>query len=155
MYLGKRYHEGCSLTAIVVAAHEVGHALQDKIGYRPLHTRARLAKNAQVLEKIGAAMMLSLPAITLFFRIPAASELMLIGGLLSLSAVSVVHLVTLPVEFDASFQRALPILTEGGYLSPADIPAARQILNACAYTYVAATLLSLLNLSRWIAVLRR
>ncbi len=155
VYLGKRYHEGCSLTAIVVAAHEVGHALQDKIGYQPLQNRTRMVKNAQTLEKIGAGMMLSLPVITLFLRIPAASEMMLIGGLLSLSAASVVHLITLPVEFDASFQRALPILSEGGYLSPEDLPAARKILRACAYTYVAATLLSLLNLSRWLAVLRR
>ena len=63
-------------------------------------------------------------------------------------------LVTLPVEFDASFARALPIL-ERGYLGPADLPAARRILTACALTYVAGALVSVLNFRRWIRLLRR
>ena len=66
----------------------------------------------------------------------------------------VIHLVTLPVEFDASFNRALPILDQGGYLPPDDMPAARRILMACALTYVAASLAGLLNLWRWIRFLR-
>ena len=64
------------------------------------------------------------------------------------------HLLTLPVEVDASFKKALPIL-ERGYLTPKQIPAARSILRAAAWTYVAASLSTLLNFWRWIAVLRR
>ena len=66
----------------------------------------------------------------------------------------VIHLVTLPVEFDASFNRALPILDRGGYLPRSDLPAARRILKACALTYVASSLAGLLNLWRWIRYLR-
>ena len=80
---------------------------------------------------------------------------MFLGGLASLGASVIVHLVTLPVEWDASFKRALPILAKGEYLSTKDQKAARKILTACALTYVAGSLTSLLNLWRWIAILRR
>ena len=64
------------------------------------------------------------------------------------------HAVTLPVEFDASFRRALPVLKAGRYLDDKDMPAAREILRAAAFTYVAAAAMSLLNVARWIRVLR-
>lgn len=76
------------------------------------------------------------------------------AGILLISISVVVHLFTLPVEFDASFNRALPILERGGYLPRADLPAARRILKACALTYVASSLASLLNLWAWIRFLR-
>jgi Zn-dependent membrane protease YugP len=66
-----------------------------------------------------------------------------------------VHLITLPTEFDASFKRALPLLASGKYIPPEDIPATRKILLACALTYVANALAGLLNLWRWIRILRR
>jgi Zn-dependent membrane protease YugP len=66
-----------------------------------------------------------------------------------------VHLVTLPVEIDASFGKALPVLTEGNYIQPQDEAAVRRILRAAALTYVAGSLASLLNLARWLAFLRR
>ena len=68
---------------------------------------------------------------------------------------TLVHLITLPVEWDASFSRALPILQRGGYLSNKDMQGARHILTAAAFTYVAASLASLLNLWRWIMLLLR
>ena len=64
------------------------------------------------------------------------------------------HLLSLPVELDASFRMALPLL-ESGYLEKRQVPAARSILRAAAWTYVAASLASLLNFWRWLAVLRR
>jgi Zn-dependent membrane protease YugP len=66
-----------------------------------------------------------------------------------------VHLVTLPVEFDASFGRALPILKEGQYINNNDYLAARKILTACALTYLASSLSGLLNFWRWLRMLRR
>ena len=80
--------------------------------------------------------------------------MLLLVGLLSLGMAVGVHVITLPVEFDASFGRALPILAEG-YIAPAEQVAARRILTACALTYVAGSLASLLNLWRWLAILRR
>ena len=64
------------------------------------------------------------------------------------------HAVTLPVEFDASFRRALPVLKAGRYLDDKDMPAAKQILLAAAFTYVAAADMSVLDVMRWLRVLR-
>ena len=66
----------------------------------------------------------------------------------------VVQIVTLPVELDASFKKALPIL-QSGYLEPHQVSPAKRILKAAAWTYVAASLATLLNFWRWLAVLRR
>jgi uncharacterized protein len=147
--------EGKSLTAVVTAAHEVGHAIQDYIGYQPLHVRTRLVKFAQIAEKLGAGLMIMMPIVAVFARVPALGILMFLGGLASLGTSVIVHLVTLPVEWDASFRRALPILDKGHYISAKDQRAARRILTACALTYAASSLASLLNLWRWIAILRR
>ena len=146
---------GKSLTAVATAAHEVGHALQDHLGYEPLHVRTRLVKIAQVTEKLGAALMVMMPIMAILTRIPALSILMLLAGLATLGTSVIVHFVTLPVEWDASFRRALPILEKGQYISAKDQRAARRILTACALTYVASSLASLLNLWRWLAILRR
>ncbi len=88
-------------------------------------------------------------------RIPQAGALTILIGLLSMGLSTIVHLVTLPVEFDASYGKALPILKEGKYLHDGDLKHAEKILKAAALTYVAGSLASLLNLGRWIAVLRR
>ncbi|MCP5201449.1 MAG: zinc metallopeptidase [Gammaproteobacteria bacterium] len=151
--LAAPHHDGRSLAAMVVAAHEVGHAIQHYIGYRPLFVRQRLARFAVGLERWGAIVLVAMPFVTVMTRSPAAGALLLlVGGAVMLVPVAV-HLVTLPVEFDASFARALPIL-ERGYLGPADLPAARRILTACALTYVAGALVSVLNFRRWIRLLR-
>lgn len=144
-----------SLTAIVVSAHEIGHALQDHLGYRPLQARLQLLQISQRAEKLGAILMFAIPILALITRTPVVGFLTLLAALCTLGIPSLVHFITLPVEWDASFQRALPILREGGYLSAQDEPAARRILTACALTYVAAALANLLNIARWIALLRR
>lgn len=147
-------HDGRSLTAIVVAAHEVGHAVQHACGYRPLALRTRLAAFAERAQWIGALVMVGLPFIAAVVRVPVAAAVMFAVGASVLSIPVLVHLLTLPVEFDASFGRALPLLA-GGYLEREDLPAARRILTACALTYVAAALATLLNVWRWIRILRR
>ena len=145
---------GKSLAAVTVAAHEVGHAMQDRDGYGPLRWRTRLVKHAQYAEKVGAGILVVAPFATLITRAPPVGGLMLLGGLLSLGTAAAVHMVTLPTEFNASFARAYPML-EAGYLHEADRPHARRLLKAAALTYVAASLMSLLNVARWIAILRR
>lgn len=144
-----------TLTAVVVAAHEVGHAVQDHYQYRPLHTRMRLIRIAARLERMGAGVILLVPLFTAFTRVPAASVLMLAGGFATLCIPVIIHLLTLPTEFDASFNRALPILTTGNYIPQEDVPAARRILLACSLTYVASALIGLLNVWRWIRLIRR
>lgn len=147
--------DGKSLTAITIAAHEVGHAIQDHLGYQPLAERTKLVRVAQGAEKVGAVLMMGIPVAAAVARTPVASVVVMMAGMATMGISTLVHLVTLPVEWDASFRRALPVLRQGQYLSPEDEQSARSILTAAALTYVAASLASLLNLWRWIAFLRR
>lgn len=147
--------DGRSLTAITVAAHEVGHALQDRDAYGPLRLRTHLVKATRHVEKLGAGILMISPFIGALTRVPMLGAFMFLGGLLTLGSSTVIHLVTLPTEFDASFNRALPILEKGDILKEADQKHARRILKAAAYTYVSASLMSLLNIARWWAILRR
>lgn len=148
-------HEGKSLTAVVVAAHEVGHALQHFTGFKPLYLRWNLAKYIAFVEKAASVLLVSFPFVALLSKSPLAGGLMLVAGLTVLLLPVVFHLVTLPVEWDASFNRALPLLLEGEYLPKTAEPVIRRILTAAALTYVSASLFSLLNFYRWIAFLRR
>jgi Zn-dependent membrane protease YugP len=147
--------EGHSLTAITVAAHEVGHALQDRDSYGPLRLRTHLVKATRHVEKLGAGILMISPFIGALTRVPMLGVLMFLGGLLTLGTSTVIHLVTLPTEFDASFNRALPMLEKDNILKESDRKHARRILKAAAYTYVSASLMSLLNIARWWAILRR
>ena len=152
--LGKSNFQGHSLAALVIAAHEVGHAMQDATGYAPLAARTRLAKTAQRVQSTGAVVMLAAPFIMLLAKSPVFLVLELAAGLLILGFAVLIHAVTLPVEFDASFRRALPLLQAGKVLKPEDMPAARKLLTAAALTYVAAAALSLLDVMRWFRLLR-
>jgi len=146
---------GRSLTAVTVAAHEVGHALQDARAYAPLKIRTQLVMLTQPVQKLGAGILMAAPLIGILTRAPLVSLLMILGGFMSLGATTLVHMVTLPTELDASFNRALPMLEKGGILKPVDLPHARRLLKAAALTYLSASLASLLNIARWWALLRR
>ena len=148
-------YDGCSLTAITVAAHEVGHAIQDARDEPLFINRARLARLAARAQKFGSLFMIAAPVVMLITRAPGLSFVFLAIAIGSMLLGTMVHLITLPVEFDASFNKALPILESGQYLHEGDLPHANRILKAAALTYVAASLASLLNLGRWLAVLRR
>ncbi len=147
-------HDGRHLTAVTVAAHEVGHALQDAIGYQPLVWRTRLARIASRAQRVGGFLLLAIPILLILTRVPASALMLLVAGLASVGLAVLVHLITLPTEFDASFRRALPLL-ESGYLKPEDRPAARRILAAAALTYVAAALMSVFNIWVWLRMLLR
>lgn len=147
--------DGRSLTAITVAAHEVGHALQDHQEYAPLRFRTRLVKATRGIERIGAGVLMISPFLGIVTRVPAIGLLTFAAGLLTLGTAALVHLVTLPTEFDASFSRALPMLDQHRVLKDVDRPHARRLLTAAALTYVSASLMSLLNVARWLAILRR
>jgi Zn-dependent membrane protease YugP len=109
----------------------------------------------QHAERLGAGLLMASPLIAIATRAPSVTLLVMAGGLLSLGTTTLIHLVTLPTEFDASFGRALPILKAGDYLHDSDYPHARRLLRAAALTYVSASLMSLLNIARWWAILRR
>jgi len=149
-----KHHDGRSLSAVAIAAHEVSHAIQHGRGERLLETRQRLAALAQQTDRIAGVFFLAAPVLGALARTPIAVFAMLGIGIALLCVRVVVNLVTLPVELDASFGKALPILREGNYLDERDLPAVKRVLRAAAFTYVAAALISLVNLARWIRLLR-
>ena len=153
--LSPKNHAEKSLTAVTVAAHEVGHAIQDATRYGPLMMRTRLVKFVGPIEKVGAGLMMAIPMIIVITRVPYAGALMFLGGLMTLGSAVVIHMLTLPTEFDASFNRALPLLDKLDVLYDGDKGHAKTLLRAAAMTYVAASLMSLLNIARWWAILRR
>ena len=146
---------GRSLTAVTIAAHEVGHALQDARAFGPLRWRTQLVEWVAPIEKVGAGMLMLAPIAGALTRSPYLGLIGLAGGFLTLGAGVVVHFLTLPTELDASFVRALPLLKQHGVIRPEDMPRARRLLTAAAFTYVAVALQSLLNIARWWAILRR
>lgn len=148
-------YRGSSLTAVTVAAHEVGHAIQHARGEALFQSRHRLARMAATAERVAGLLLLAAPLMMLLTRMPQGGLLLLLLAVGSAALGTLVHLVTLPVEFDASFNKALPMLEGGQHLHGGDVPHARRILTAAALTYVAGSLASLLNVWRWLAVLRR
>ena len=148
------HYHGRSLTAVVIAAHEVGHAMQDATGSGLLKSRTRLAKLAVWVERLGGIVMLAAPLAAILLRHPAGIFAELAAGFMILSLSAVLHIASLPSEFDASFNRALPVLRAGRYIPDDDLPAARSILRAAAFTYVAAAPMSLVNILRWLRILR-
>jgi len=146
--------EGKTMTAITVAAHECGHALQHAAAEPMFLWRTRLAYSAVWAQRFGSFLLFAAPVLVLLFRIPSVAIINISGAFLMIGFAVVVQLLTLPVEIDASFNKAMPIL-KSGYLTQKQVPAARSILRAAAWTYVAGSLASLLNFWRWLAVMRR
>lgn len=148
------HHDGRSLSAVAIAAHEVSHALQHARGERMLALRQRLAGLAIWTDRAAGVFFIASPVLGALVRTPLAVLLMVGIGVALLSVRVLVNLVTLPVELDASFSKALPILKEGAYVEERDLAAIRKVLRAAAFTYVAGALISLVNLARWARLLR-
>ena len=151
----REHYESKSLTAVAIAAHEVGHAIQDQQGDKRLATRTKMIPVADKVARWSAAIISLSPVIGIITRHPMPFSLVLLLGLSGFIARMMVHAVTLPIEFDASFSKALPVLREGNYVSKSDELAVTRILRAAALTYVSAALADILNLGRWIAILLR
>ncbi|TMJ00104.1 MAG: zinc metallopeptidase [Alphaproteobacteria bacterium] len=152
--LSLQHHDGRSVAAVAVAAHEVSHAVQHARGEPAFMRRLALVRQLGWVERLASVVLLLSPLVFVVMKSPALFALEILAGVLLLGIRVVVHLVTLPVEFDASFGKALPALIRGRYLSAGDIPAAQNVLKAAAYTYVAAALATLLDVMRWVRVLR-
>lgn len=149
-----QHHGGRSIAAVAVAAHEVSHAVQHAWGERPFAARLALVKNLHWIDRLATFILLLSPVVFLFVKAPALLVVQL-GAAFALMAIRiVVHIATLPVELDASFGKALPVLANGSYLAPEDLPAARSVLRAAALTYVASALVTLLDVTRWLRILR-
>ena len=153
--LSREHYESKSLTAVAIAAHEVGHAIQDHQGDRRLATRTKMVPIVNLLARWSVVIISLSPVIGIITRHPIPFSLLLFIGLSGFIARMMMHAVTLPIEFDASFSKALPILREGDYVSQSNEKAVSHVLRAAALTYVSAALADTLNLSRWIFILLR
>ena len=153
--LSEANFNGRSLTAVTVAAHEVGHALQDASGFAPLRWRTHLVRWVTPIERVGAGLLMFAPFSVALTRTPMVGMIAFLGGFMTLASGVIVHALTLPTELDASFGRALPLVKARRMLREEDMPRARKLLTAAALTYVSVALQSLLNIARWWAILRR
>lgn len=148
-------YSGKSISAIAIAAHEVGHAIQYHHKESITKLRDKLTPVAFVAEKLSLGLLTLSPILILLFKVPQIGIFTILASLISLALSVIVQFIILPMEWDASFNKALPIIIEGEYLNESEIPSARKILRAAAMTYVAATLSSILNIWRWLLFLRR
>lgn len=142
--LSQNIYNSRSIAAIGVAAHEAGHAIQDKKGYSPLKIRAKLVPAASIGSQWGLPM-----AIIGFFL---QTEFLIILGFFMFLGAFIFHLITLPVEFNAS-SRALTMLKSNNILTSKELKGAKKVLRAAAFTYVSATLVALVNLLRIVVLL--
>jgi uncharacterized protein len=139
-----------SLAAAAVAAHECGHVLQDVEEYKFMNVRAGIFPATQIGSQIAPLLMMV--GFPLAAGGAAFGGILLKIGIVLFSAVVLFHVVTLPVEFDAS-SRALKIINELGILQGEENQAARKVLNAAAFTYVAAAIYAALQLLQYIIML--
>ncbi len=140
--LSQDIYHGHSIASIAVAAHECGHAIQHKEGYRSLVLRNTLIPVFNVSQRIGYAV--------LFLGFIMGEMDMALIGVFLISAILLFQLLTLPIEFNAS-QRALKIL-DTGMISASEVGGASQMLSAAAMTYVAAVAATLLSVLRLLLI---
>jgi len=144
--LSNDIYNGNTIAAYGIAAHEAGHVLQHYQGYGPIKLRNAIVPVVQISSKA---------AIPMFFlgMIINAGGFMTLGIVL-FSGVVIFHLVTLPVEFNAS-KRAISVLQNDGYLSRTEISGVKEVLTAAALTYVASAVMAAMQLLRLLALSRR
>jgi len=134
-----------SITSLAIICHEIGHALQDKEDYKPLMWRQKMIKKTQLFQKIGSVLIfVGAPTI---YTLTKSPFLTLICALITLGCLStnvLIHLVTLPVELDASFKRALPILKK--YVPKENLKQCKSVLRAAAFTYLGQSILGIFRL---------
>jgi uncharacterized protein len=150
--LSEGVYGSSSLSAAAIAAHECGHVLQDVQGYKPMNLRAALVPVANIGGQFGPLLVmggLSLLAGGMYF-----GDTVVNIGIAVFTAAVLFHVVTLPVEFDAS-RRALNIINDLGILQGDENRAAKKVLSAAALTYVATTIYSVLQLLQLLSMRRQ
>lgn len=143
MRLSKAVYMSRSVAAVGIAAHETGHAIQQKHGYVPLQLRSAIAPAASVGSNIGWVMILG----GVLIQMTALAWV----GIAFFAAGTVFALITLPVEFNAS-SRAMNLMTTMGIVDRTEAAQNREVLNAAALTYVAGFVAALMQLLYWLSI---
>ena len=144
-----------SVSALAVAAHEIGHVLQYDEGYGPMKLRSVILPVANIGSRIGTFLVIG----GLLLSVLAANTgnvgyYIAMGGVGLYVVMFLFQLLTLPVEFNAS-KRGLNMLTEGGYIADDELPGAKKMLNAAAMTYALAALGSFVTVLRLFSIAGR
>ena len=143
IYLSQDVYASPTVAAVGVAAHEAGHAVQYSVGYAPVRLRSAIVP----VTNLGSRCSMILLFIGLFLY----SQSLFLAGILLFSLTTFFQLVTLPVEFNAS-RRALETIESRNLLDEEELAGARKVLRAAALTYVAALLMSALQLLRYVLI---
>ena len=143
IYLSENVYNAPTIAAVGVAAHEAGHAVQYAENYGPIRLRSAIIPATQLGSKFSF--------ILLFAGILLYSQALLLGGIVLFSLTTIFQLVTLPVEFNAS-ARAIETIDGQMLLDSDELPGAKKVLRAAAMTYVAALLMSALQLLRFVLI---
>jgi Zn-dependent membrane protease YugP len=140
--LSESVYASSSLAAAAIAAHECGHVLQDVRGYQFMNIRASLVPVANIGANFGPMMVMAGLFLT---SLGSLSTVFINLGIILFAGAILFHIVTLPVEFDAS-SLALKLIDELGILQGEENRGARSVLNAAAWTYVATAIYAALQL---------
>ena len=143
IYLSEPVYNAATVAAVGVAAHEAGHAVQYAMGYGPVRIRSAIIPMTQFGSKFAV--------VALMLGLALYSQPIFALGIVLFSATTVFQLVTLPVEFDAS-ARALGTIDGTSLLDGEERKGAKKVLTAAALTYVAALLMSLVQLLRYLLI---
>ena len=138
-----------SIASVGVAAHEAGHALQDKMGYAPLQLRSFMVPAVTVGSNIGPILFMAG-----MFLAGTLGTTLAWAGIILFGGTALFALVTLPVEFDAS-RRAKELLVSQGIVSSAEMKGVNAVLDAAALTYVAAAAQAIMQLVYFLSVMNR
>ena len=142
IYLSENVYAASTVAAVGVACHEAGHAVQYAVGYGPIKVRSAIIPVTQFGSRFSFVLLIGL----LLYSQP-----LFLVGILLFSLTTVFQLVTLPVEFNAS-HRALETIEGQGLLDGEELDGAKKVLRAAAMTYVAALLMSALQLLRYVLI---
>jgi len=150
--LSNDIYYGNSISSMGIAAHEVGHAIQDNHGYLPMKIRAGIFPVVNLGQGMGPILIMAGIGLGVLMGLGKFTFYIALAGLALYASSVLFHIVTLPVEFNASF-RAIKALSNGGYLVDSkEINGAKAVLTAAALTYVAAALYSLIQLLYWASI---
>jgi Zn-dependent membrane protease YugP len=148
--LNSSVYNSSSVSALGVACHELGHALQYKDGYLPIKIRNLIIPICNFANSLLWVFII-LGAILYYTNL---GQTFILIGIIIFSISILLNLVTLPVEYNAS-KRALKLLKENSILNSNEIIGAKKVLDSAALTYVAGLVISILNLLRFILAFRR
>jgi len=147
--LSEDVYRMASIASVGVAAHEAGHALQDKTGYAPLQIRSIMVPAVSIGSNVGPILFMAG-----MFLAGTLGTTLAWAGIALFGSTALFALVTLPVEFDAS-RRAKELLVSQGIVSRAEMQGVNAVLDAAALTYVAAAAQAIMQLVYFLSIMNR